>query len=534
MAQQNTQLSVDREMKTVSVAVEGCCHGQLNKIYASLPKLAELLIICGDFQAIRNQQDLKSMNVPSKYLEMGDFKDYYLGRKKAPVLTIFIGGNHELSLYMRELQYGGWVAPGIYYLGEYGTIWYKGIRILGLSGIFSHPSFINAKSNNPPSYTLPYNNSTIRSIYHIKPKNFLKLLLSGSSQIMLSHDWPKGIWEFGNKAKLLKKKPFLKADMESGRLGSPLATEAMNHLQPANWFSLHMHTFFEATVKHEGLEKKTKESEKESKETKRRKVEAMTKGDENEINLDMGATPKDKNEISLDMDDMDATPKDRNEITLDMNEMDEKPKDKNEINLDMDDMDGFSEPAKDKTTVNENDILVDTVEEISEEDSDGNISDGSVSKKEKKKTNKKLKTKETLTYFMALDKCLPRREFLAVKSIKASLKHPSFKSNSLYYDARGIAIQKVVEKFVRSPNWASVNVHDMLEPSRIADLLAELEEMVKYETSKISGNLKVPLDFKQSAPDVKVQVVPLKYWPNEQTKNYCEKWGVPEPDLEGH
>ncbi|KAM9895836.1 hypothetical protein OXX79_007841 [Metschnikowia pulcherrima] len=235
-------------MKTVRIAVEGCCHGQLNKIYSSLPKNVDLLVICGDFQAIRNQQDLKSMNVPRKYLEMGDFPSYYSGRKKAPVTTIFIGGNHESSSYMRELQYGGWVAPNIYYLGEYGTVWYKGVRISGISGIYNPQSFFGAKSDRAPKYTLPYDNSTIRSIYHVKPKNFLKLLLSGPADIVLSHDWPKGIWEWGDAGKLLKKKPFLKADIENGRLGSPLASEALKILRPANWFSSHMHTFFEATV----------------------------------------------------------------------------------------------------------------------------------------------------------------------------------------------------------------------------------------------------------------------------------------------
>lgn len=36
----------------------------------------------------------------------------------APVLTIFIGGNHEASNYLQELPYGGWVAPNIYYMGK--------------------------------------------------------------------------------------------------------------------------------------------------------------------------------------------------------------------------------------------------------------------------------------------------------------------------------------------------------------------------------------------------------------------------------
>jgi len=43
---------------------------------------------------------------------------YYSGEKVAPVLTVFIGGNHEASNYLQELPYGGWVAPKIYYMGK--------------------------------------------------------------------------------------------------------------------------------------------------------------------------------------------------------------------------------------------------------------------------------------------------------------------------------------------------------------------------------------------------------------------------------
>lgn len=37
----------------MKVAIEGCCHGELHKIYAALKERKEqvdLLIICGDFQ----------------------------------------------------------------------------------------------------------------------------------------------------------------------------------------------------------------------------------------------------------------------------------------------------------------------------------------------------------------------------------------------------------------------------------------------------------------------------------------------------
>jgi lariat debranching enzyme len=132
----------------MKVAVEGCCHGELDTIYSQIKSLenehkykVDLLLICGDFQAIRNHQDLQCMAVPDKYKQLGGFYKYYTGMKKAPVLTIVIGGNHEASNYMWELYHGGWLAPNIYYLGEAGCVRVNGVRIAGASGIFKSHDF---------------------------------------------------------------------------------------------------------------------------------------------------------------------------------------------------------------------------------------------------------------------------------------------------------------------------------------------------------------------------------------------------------
>ncbi|KAG7817134.1 hypothetical protein KL928_003869 [Ogataea angusta] len=229
----------------LTVAVEGCCHGQLNAIYRSLPKPVDLLIICGDFQSIRNRADLECLAVPQKYRQMGDFQDYYTGRRIAPVMTIFVGGNHEASNYLSELRYGGFVAPNIYYLGRYGVIWYKGLRIAGISGIYNETNFLK-----PRKETLPYDRSTIRSVYHYRNTEVtaLKLLQPSNETIMVSHDWPEGIYEYGRKDQLLRCKPFFKSDMEKHQLGSPPLMALLRHLRPSHWFSAHMHVKFEATV----------------------------------------------------------------------------------------------------------------------------------------------------------------------------------------------------------------------------------------------------------------------------------------------
>lgn len=56
---------------------------------------------------------------------------YYSGERRAPILTLFIGGNHEASNYLQELPYGGWVAPNIYYMGRAGVIKFGNLRIGG-------------------------------------------------------------------------------------------------------------------------------------------------------------------------------------------------------------------------------------------------------------------------------------------------------------------------------------------------------------------------------------------------------------------
>ena len=65
------------------IAVEGCAHGELDKIYDSVERLSrqrnvkvDLLICCGDFQAVRNEMDLQCMAVPDKFKDMCSFYKY--------------------------------------------------------------------------------------------------------------------------------------------------------------------------------------------------------------------------------------------------------------------------------------------------------------------------------------------------------------------------------------------------------------------------------------------------------------------------
>ncbi|XP_057339756.1 lariat debranching enzyme [Microplitis mediator] len=243
------------------IAVEGCAHGELEIIYNTLidtekttGKKIDLLICCGDFQAVRNNEDLNSMAVPNKYKDLCSFHKYYSGEKLAPVLTIFIGGNHEASNYLQELPYGGWVAPNIYYMGYASVLNIGGVRIAGISGIFKAQDLLSGHFERPP-----YNPSTMRSVYHIRNLEVFKLKqLSGKIDIFLSHDWPCGITKYGNEQKLLKHKPFFQNDIENNVLGSPPCMELLELHYPSYWFSAHLHCKFAALVPKENCDKVTK------------------------------------------------------------------------------------------------------------------------------------------------------------------------------------------------------------------------------------------------------------------------------------
>lgn len=92
---------------------------------------------------------MESLACPKKFRHMGDFQKYYDGKKETPVLTIFIGGNHEASNYLNDLYFGGWVAPNIYYLGHSGVLRLKKntdqgeseLILAGFSGIFKGYDF---------------------------------------------------------------------------------------------------------------------------------------------------------------------------------------------------------------------------------------------------------------------------------------------------------------------------------------------------------------------------------------------------------
>ncbi|SCU88104.1 LADA_0E08218g1_1 [Lachancea dasiensis] len=244
--------STSRMVKTLSIAVQGCAHGELLNIYSKLEaqygsKLPDLLIILGDFQSLRNEDDMESIAIPDRYKRLGDFPKYYSGELEAPILTIFIGGNHECMQGLAELPSGGFIAKNIYYMGYSGSVVIQGITISGLSGIYKHHDFNSARPSLEHIKIHGWHNY-VRSMYHVRKSDVLPLFMLSKSDIMLSHDWPNGVVGHGNVKTLIKLKPYFKEDIRQGKLGSPVNWELLRSLMPRWWLSAHLHVKYEAEV----------------------------------------------------------------------------------------------------------------------------------------------------------------------------------------------------------------------------------------------------------------------------------------------
>nr|CCM14326.1 hypothetical protein, conserved [Leishmania guyanensis] len=274
------------------IAVQGCCHGELDRIYNSCSeherqtgKRIDVLLCCGDFQAVRTTGDLDSMAVPDKYKVLGDFHKYYAdvsdasavhkAQTAAPYLTIFVGGNHENSDLLAQESYGGFVAPNVFYLGHSSVVTIDDcLTIAGLSGIFKEPDY------DRPYPPRPYavNPMAKKSAYHVRRIEVEKLhaylratqeLRSSSNiettkvtpaaspaalppmvDLFLSHDWPVGITSYGDEAQLLRFKPYFKDDICRHALGNPHTMRLLQEAKAPYWFAAHLHCYFEATVAH--------------------------------------------------------------------------------------------------------------------------------------------------------------------------------------------------------------------------------------------------------------------------------------------
>lgn len=90
--------------------------------------------------------------------------------------------------------------------GYAGVIQIGNVRIGGISGIFKGHDYNRGHFERPP-----YDDSTKRSVYHVRNLEIFRLKqITRPIDIFISHDWPKGVYHYGDTASLIKRKPFFR------------------------------------------------------------------------------------------------------------------------------------------------------------------------------------------------------------------------------------------------------------------------------------------------------------------------------------
>lgn len=185
----------------MKIAVFGCVHGLWDFMYDHVAD-ADLVILTGDLHTHRDEEDRYTITRGKKRNEMGDFWKYYSGKAVAPVLTICIGGNNEAVGFLRELRYGGWIAPNIYFLGTSGVIRVGSLRIAGISGI-QKPTAFTAPIEAPPLIK-----KKCASAYGVRKADIDMLMqVIEPVDIFISHDWPNGMEPYGDSPRIWAQKP---------------------------------------------------------------------------------------------------------------------------------------------------------------------------------------------------------------------------------------------------------------------------------------------------------------------------------------
>ena len=470
------------------------------------------------------------MAVPAKYRALGDFPSYYSGARKAPYLTLFVGGNHEASSHLFELYYGGWVAPNIYYLGAANVVWVGPLRIAGMSGIWKGHDY-----REPHHERLPYSPNDVRSIYHVREWDTRKLLLLRSQvDVGVSHDWPQGIEWAGDWQKLFRDKGHFEPDARSGQLGSVAAKQVLKRLRPKYWYSAHLHCKYAAVVEHgdqDGGQATALEPP--------REVEETTAGVKDTYTAEPLATNSE--EIDIDLDDLEERPVEVEQQATSNGAQVDVPTETNkeEINIDLEELNHQEPPAPSEDRSNYLDHKPSTVaEELRAQ----------LPESFRRKTNdtngagaiETLPFPEAIhnrtTNFLALDKCLPHRKFLQLSDVSPISGSKSVQQERPFkftYDKEWLAINRVFAKdFVVGDEKARVP-RDQGEAHYRAQI--DQEETWVELNVVVKNKLEVPQNFTETAPSMNAQngsqnqqQQPMEYT-NSQTSTYCAMLEISNP-----
>ena len=203
----------------------GDVHGYWDVVISAIESATELLgyvpdlvLQVGDAQALRTEEDLAAVHMPTKYRTMGTFAALEPGDLKAPVY--FIGGNHDPYAMLDAVDDTPPIKWGhnVYYLGRSGASTIGGLNLAWLSGI-QRGQMLPTRGTSKKERTY-YLEAEVE--YAWKTGRAL-----GDIDVVITHDWPSGIRE--------------------GK-GTDLIRSLTEKLKPQVHVCGHMHSHHEATI----------------------------------------------------------------------------------------------------------------------------------------------------------------------------------------------------------------------------------------------------------------------------------------------
>ena len=234
----------------MKILVTGCLHGEWDLLCDTVEgllqkgKQIDLIIVTGDAQTMRTEEDMKSIAVPAKYKRMGSFHKLYNGERRIPRPTIVVGGNHESSDFLYLLPFGGWLAPDVFYVGRASSLLVGDVTISSISGLYKQDFYYEKVNEKYPIRS----GDDLQKCYHIRAFSDFQLLGLDNTKIMLSHDWPSGIpKEYGGSYLQRRKNTLIESDQKN-TFGLDKGLEMIEKFKPSIWFASHHHVYFRADV----------------------------------------------------------------------------------------------------------------------------------------------------------------------------------------------------------------------------------------------------------------------------------------------
>lgn len=234
----------------VKVFVTGCLHAEWDLLVNTVNALAEdgtkidFILVTGDCETFRNEEDMKSFTAPLKYHKLGTFYKIYNGETRLPCPAIIIGGNHEASDLLHQLPFGGWIAPNVFYIGRACQLIVGDVLISGISGLYKTENYYTKVNETFPLRTV----GDMHTAYAFRAFSDFQLFGLKSTQIMLSHDWPSQIpSKFGGKYMMNRRKDLVEADKQN-TFGLPMGMKLIEAIKPSTWFASHHHINFHAQI----------------------------------------------------------------------------------------------------------------------------------------------------------------------------------------------------------------------------------------------------------------------------------------------